>query len=52
MITFESDIPHCKAKFILVRNYPDEVWNFAVKDYKIYSNSASIGVWKIKQLKQ
>jgi len=52
MITFDSDIPHSKAKFIIVNNIADEVWNFPVINYKIHDLRYSAGVWKIKQLKQ
>ena len=46
---FNSDIPHSKAKFVLVKNFSDEVWNFTVINYQIYEPSIFIGVWKIKK---
>ena len=49
---FNSDIPHSRAKCIIVNNIGNEIWNFPVINYKIHSLSYAIGVWKIKQLKQ
>jgi hypothetical protein len=39
-------------KFILVRNYPYEVWNFTCSTIEHHKGVLDIGVWKIKQLKQ
>lgn len=46
----DSDIPHSRAKFILVANYNEinEVHNFAVMNHEIYMKNKYVGVWKIK----
>jgi len=49
---FSSDVPLKKSRFILVRNFHDEIWNFPVINYRAYFLEDFIGVWKIKQLKK
>jgi hypothetical protein len=39
-------------RFIIVRNFNDEVWNFPCQTIELHKNILDIGVWKIKQLKK